>query len=107
MYIACARLCGVCRYGGNQRALLNFMAMMADPEVPMEEKKGIRGLTEQQQTDIAVVVKGIPDLEVVTKVQVDNLEEDDEQRICQGDAVSIIVTMTRRNVEEGEEATLV
>lgn len=90
------------KHSGNQKNLAAFINMMNDPDVPMDEKKGVRGLGPAEQDDVASVVQGMPDLKVEVTLGIDNLDEEDVSDICEGDVVTIAVKLTRRNVPEGD-----
>jgi translocation protein SEC63 len=72
--------------------------------VPDEEKKGITNFTDDQKNDVLKCCKIIPDLSVETKIFVD---DDEDNKVYAGDLCTVRVTLTRKNLEEGEKAGFV
>lgn len=69
-----------------------------------EDKKGMKSMTDEQKSDVLKCCSLIPDLEVTTKVYVD---DDEDSKIYAGDLVSVQVNLTRNNLAEGEKSGLV
>jgi len=69
------------------------------------DKKGMANFTDDQKKDVlSCLNKVIPDISVETKVFVD---DDEDNKVYEGDLCTVRVTLTRNNVEEGEKAGLV
>jgi translocation protein SEC63 len=73
-------------------------------DIPDAQKKGLATFTEEQKQDVYKYLKMLPDIEVETKVFVD---DDEDDKVYEGDLCSVRVTITRKNIEEGETAGLV
>jgi len=70
-----------------------------------DDKKGTANFTDDQKKDVlSCLNKVIPDISVETKVFVD---DDEDDKVYEGDLCTVRVTLTRNNVEEGEKAGLV
>lgn len=72
--------------------------------VPNEEKKGLADFSDEQKKDIFDCCKIIPDLSVDTKIFVD---DDEDDKVYEGDLCTVRVTLTRNNLKEGEKAGFV
>jgi translocation protein SEC63 len=72
--------------------------------VPDDQKKGMANFTEQQKQDVFNCLKVIPDISVESKVFVD---DDEDDKVYEGDLCTVKVTITRNNLKEGEKAGLV
>lgn len=72
--------------------------------LPDEDKKGLKSITEEQKSDVLKCCSLIPDLVVSTRVYVD---DDEDSQIYAGDLVTVQVTLTRKNLADGEKAGLV
>lgn len=64
---------------------------------PAEERKGLKGLTDQQLLDIEAFAGHISNVELQTEITVE-----DEGDIVVGDIATVEVVMTRTNLKEGE-----
>jgi len=72
--------------------------------VPDEEKRGLKEMTAEQREDVFKCCKLIPNISVETKTYVD---DDEDDKIYEGDLMTVQVKITRNNLEDGEEAELV
>ncbi|CAM9371039.1 unnamed protein product [Ectocarpus sp. 12 AP-2014] len=68
-------------------------------KLPREERKGLDELTPEQQEEVHRVCSIIPDVTVKVDIFVE-----DESEIAENDLVTIKVTLTRSNVEDGSKA---
>ena len=73
-------------------------------DVPDEKKKGMADFTAEQKKDVAKYLKMFPDITVESKVFVD---DDEDDKVYEGDLCNVRVTVTRNNLEDGEKAGLV
>jgi translocation protein SEC63 len=73
-------------------------------DMPDDQKKGMANFTEEQKEDVKKYLKLLPDISVDTKVLV---EDDEDDKVYEGDLCTIRVTITRNNLEEDEKAGLV
>lgn len=73
-------------------------------KVPDDEKKGLAEFSDEQKRDVLDCCSLIPDLSVETKVFVD---DDEDDKVYEGDLCTVRVTLTRNNLKEGEKAGLV
>jgi len=73
-------------------------------DVPDGQKKGMAHFTPEQKDDVAQYLKMFPDITVETKVYVD---DDEDDKVYEGDLCNVRVTITRNNLKEGEKAGLV
>lgn len=85
--------------GANRANNLKDYLQIAD-----EDKKGLANMTEEQKNDVFTVCNLIPDIETEVKVFVD---DDEDDKIYEGDICSVEVTLTRKNLKEGEKAPLI
>jgi translocation protein SEC63 len=69
-----------------------------------DKKKGVADFSEEQKKDIFKCCSLMPDLTVETKVFVD---DDEDDKVYEGDLCTVKVTLTRNNLQEGEKAGLV
>jgi len=70
-----------------------------------EQKKGMADFTEEQKNDILNCLNDvIPDVTVESKVFVD---DDEDDKVYEGDLCTIQVTITRNNLKDGEKVGLV
>jgi translocation protein SEC63 len=69
-----------------------------------DEKKGLADFSKEQKDDVFKYLKMLPDIEVDTKVFVD---DDEDDKVYEGDLCTIRVILTRNNLEKGEKAGLV
>ncbi|KAL3944725.1 MAG: hypothetical protein SGBAC_001196 [Bacillariaceae sp.] len=73
-------------------------------EVPDDQKKGMANFTAEQKDDVSKYLKMLPDISVETKVFVD---DDEDDKVYEGDLCTIRVIITRNNLEKGEKAGLI
>ena len=73
-------------------------------EMADDQKKGMANFSAEQKDDVAKYLKMLPDISVETKVFVD---DDEDDKVYEGDLCTIRVSMVRNNLEEGETAGLV
>jgi len=73
-------------------------------KLPDENKKGLSSMSEQQKKDILDCCALFPDITVDSKVYVD---DDEDDKVYEGDLCSVEVCLTRNNLKEGEKAGLV
>lgn len=73
-------------------------------QIPDDQKKGMANFTEDQKADVFRCLSLIPDIAVETKVYVD---DDEDDKVYEGDLCTVQVKMTRNNLKEGEKAGLV
>lgn len=73
-------------------------------QVPDEDKRGLKEMTEEQKGDVFKCCKLIPDVEVESKIFVD---DDEDDKVYSGDLMTVQVKITRKNLEDGEKAGLV
>ncbi len=73
-------------------------------KVPNDEKKGLADFTAEQKQDVFKTCELLPDLSVESKVYVD---DDEDDKVYEGDLCTVQVTLTRNNLEDGEKAGLV
>lgn len=68
------------------------------------DKKGLADFNATQKEDVLKTCSLIPDLSVETKIFVD---DDEDDKVYEGDLLTINVKLTRNNLKEGEKAGLV
>mmetsp|Transcript_21949 Transcript_21949/g.62522 ORF Transcript_21949/g.62522 Transcript_21949/m.62522 type:complete len:445 (-) Transcript_21949:68-1402(-) len=73
-------------------------------DIPDDQKKGMATFTDEQKKDVFNYLKMLPDITVESKVFVD---DDEDDKVYEGDLCTIRVTITRNNLKEGEKAGLV
>lgn len=73
-------------------------------KVPDDEKKGLADFSDLQKRDVLECCRIMPNLSVESKVFVD---DDEDNKVYEGDLCTVRVTLTRNNLEEGEKAGLV
>mmetsp|Transcript_32111 Transcript_32111/g.53062 ORF Transcript_32111/g.53062 Transcript_32111/m.53062 type:complete len:641 (+) Transcript_32111:103-2025(+) len=72
--------------------------------LPDEQKKGLADFTEQQKSDVLTCLTTvIPDISIESKVFVD---DDEDDKVYEGDLCTVRVTITRNNLKDGEKAGL-
>jgi len=71
---------------------------------PTESKKGLKDFTTEQKEDISKCCDILPNLTIVSKVYVD---DDEDDNVYEGDLCTVQVTLTRNNVTEGDKTGLV
>lgn len=69
-----------------------------------DQRKGMATFSDLQKKDIANYLHIFPDITVESKVFVD---DDEDDNVYEGDLVTIMVTITRNNLADGEKAGLV
>jgi len=72
--------------------------------IPDEQKKGLATFSEEQKQDVRKYLEMLPDITVESKVFVD---DDEDDKVYEGDLCTVRVTITRNNLKEGEKAGLV
>jgi len=72
--------------------------------LPDDQKKGLADFNEDQKADVIKCCSLIPDITVESKIFVD---DDEDNKVYEGDLCSVQVKITRNNLEEGETASLV
>jgi len=73
-------------------------------EVPDDSKKGLARMTEEQKEDVLKCCSLVPRITVATKVFVD---DDEDDKVYEGDLCTIGVILDRENLKEGEKAGLI
>lgn len=73
-------------------------------KIPDDDKKGMANFTDDQKNDVLKVCQLIPDIEVSTRVFVD---DDEDDKVYEGDLCTVQVTIDRLNMNEGDKAGLV
>jgi len=73
-------------------------------DIPDDQKKGMANFTDEKKEDVKKYLKMLPDISVETKVFVD---DDEDDKVYEGDLCTIRVIITRNNLEKGEKAGLV
>lgn len=73
-------------------------------ELDNDSKKGLADFSDAQKEDIFKTCKLLPDVTIESKVFVD---DDEDDKVYEGDLCTVLVTITRNNLEDGEKAGLV
>jgi len=73
-------------------------------QIPNESKKGLADFTDEQKQDVLKCCDILPTISVESKVFVD---DDEDDKVYEGDLCTVSVTITRNNLEEDEKAGLV
>jgi len=73
-------------------------------KIPDEDKKGMAYMTDEQKADVLACCKLFPQIAVDYQVYVD---DDEDDKVYEGDLLTIEVCITRTNLKEGEKAGLV
>jgi len=73
-------------------------------ELEEDQRKGMATFTDEQKADVAKYLQMLPDITVESKVFVD---DDEDDKVYEGDLCSVRVSITRNNLKEGEKAGLV
>lgn len=73
-------------------------------KVPNGQKKGLKDFTEEQKQDVFKTCELFPNMSVESKVYVD---DDEDDKVYEGDLCTVQVTLTRNNLADGEKAGLV
>jgi len=73
-------------------------------ELPEDQRKGMANFSEEQKEDVKKYLQMLPDITVQSKVFVD---DDEDDKVYEGDLCTVRVTITRNNLKEGEKAGLV
>jgi len=71
---------------------------------PNESKKGVADLTQEQKEDVFKCCELLPQLNIQTKVFVD---DDEDDSVYEGDLCTVRVTLERINLADGSKASLV
>jgi translocation protein SEC63 len=88
-----------------QKAKSKADSIIAYRKQENDQKKGLADFTEQQKNDIFdCLYNVIPDITVETKVFVD---DDEDDKVYEGDLCTVQVKITRNNLKDGEKAGLV
>jgi len=90
-----------CQKGKASQQAKNILQYVA---IPDDEKIGMANMTEIQKSDVLKCCSLIPDIEVTSKVFVD---DDEDDKVYEGDLCTVQITLDRRNLVEGEKAGLV
>lgn len=90
-----------CLKGKASQQAKNILQYIALPD---SEKKGMATMTDEQKNDVLKCCSLIPDVEVSTKVFVD---DDEDNKVYEGDLCTVQITLDRRNLAQGEKAGLV
>lgn len=77
--------------------------ILAYRDLPDDQKKGMNDFTEEQKKDVAEYLKLFPDITVESKVFVD---DDEDDKVYEGDLCTVKVSITHNNVAEGESMGL-
>jgi len=72
-------------------------------DLPDDQKKGMNNFTEEQKNDVKEYLKLFPDITVESKVY---CEDDEDDKVYEGDLCTVKVTITHNNVKEGEKIGL-
>ncbi|CAB9505956.1 Putative U5 small nuclear ribonucleoprotein 200 kDa helicase [Seminavis robusta] len=72
-------------------------------DLPDDQKKGMNDFTDAQKADVAAYLKLFPDITVESKVFVD---DDEDDKVYEGDLCTVKVSITHNNVKEGESIGL-
>jgi translocation protein SEC63 len=73
-------------------------------ELPEDQRKGMATFTDEQKADVQKYLEMLPDITVETKVFVD---DDEDDKVYEGDLCSVRVSITRNNLKERQKAGLV
>lgn len=73
-------------------------------KIPKEEMKGLKDMTKEQKEDVHKCCDIIPQITVNTKIFVD---DDEDDKVYEGDLCTVQVKVDRENLQEGEKAGLV
>lgn len=88
-----------------EKAKTKANSIVAYRALPDDQRKGMATFTEQQKTDVLNVLNNvIPDITVESKVFVD---DDEDNKVYEGDLCTVKVTITRNSLGKGEKAGLV
>ena len=90
-----------CEKGKASQRATNIQQYRAIPDA---EKKGMADFTEEQKQDVYKTLTIIPDISVESSVFVD---DDEDDKVYEGDLCTVKVTITRNNLQDGEKAGLV
>lgn len=71
---------------------------------PDDEKRGLKDMTPEQKADVLKCCTLIPDITLETKIFVD---DDEDDKVYEGDLMTVQVKITRNNLKDGEKAGLV
>lgn len=88
-----------------EKAKNKATTIVAYRQVTDDQKKGMADFTEEQKKDILTCLNEvIPDITVESKVFVD---DDEDDKVYEGDLCTVQVTITRNNLKEGDHVGLV
>jgi len=73
-------------------------------KLPDENKKGLANMSDEEKKDVLKCCELFPNISVNTQVYVD---DDEDDKVYEGDLLSVEVCLTRNNLTEGEKAGLV
>ena len=73
-------------------------------DLPEDQKKGMNNFTQDQKNDVKAYLDLFPDITVESKVY---CEDDEDNKVYEGDLCTVKVTITHNNVDEGEKIGLV
>ncbi len=73
-------------------------------ELADEDKRGLKDMSEEQKQDVLKCCKLIPNITVESKIYVD---DDEDDKVYEGDLMTVQVKINRTNLEDGEKAGLV
>lgn len=77
--------------------------ILAYRDLPEDQRKGMNDFSEAQKNDVAEYLKLFPDITVESKVFVD---DDEDDKVYEGDLCCVNVSITHNNVEEDGKAGL-
>lgn len=72
--------------------------------IPDEQKKGLKDFTTEEKDDIFKCCEILPNVTIESKVFVD---DDEDDKVYEGDLCTVSVTLTRNNLDDNEKAGLV
>lgn len=72
--------------------------------IPDEQKKGLKDFTSEEKDDIFKCCEILPNVTIESKVFVD---DDEDDKVYEGDLCTVSVTLTRNNLDDNEKAGLV
>ena len=72
--------------------------------IPDEQKKGLKDFTTEEKEDVFKCLEILPNVTIESKVFVD---DDEDDKVYEGDLCTVAVTLTRNNLDDNEKAGLV
>jgi translocation protein SEC63 len=78
-------------------------SVVAYRDLPEDQRKGMNDFTPEQKKDVQEYLKLFPDITVESKVYVD---DDEDDKVYEGDLCTVKVSITHNNVEEGDKIGL-